>query len=214
MQMGDPEGNDLIDLAKEMRDKGVLLYILACEPDLGDDRARDVYQALCQITFGKFVGIRNKDIMDEVIIRAVQEEINTLKCQYLVEHEMEEKEREDMELVKQWIHHHLLKEKIVELDDVYDGRSTQNVDMIIDECHCIGDIKTKWKKIEQPTLKSSQNGEVELIKKSEDIDDEFVKKIMAKNKVIKAYQQSVMEKQKDIKSEDFDDGLKIYEHDE
>eukprot|EP01084_Bolivina_argentea_P138899 244430_1 len=173
-----PNGNpnvDLIKLANTMRKKGILLYIIGCEPDLSDDRARNVYRALCKITFGKYIGIIDEHLIAPIIIKSVSEEINMKMLQYHVEI----KGNKNISVLEYLRDELNKKQKLMQIEDIYGVYDKSNVNLIVNECKNIKDIKNKYKtNYSKSKPKSTQSGNVTL--QIKEIDDKCVERIIEK----------------------------------
>ncbi|KAH6909940.1 hypothetical protein BKA70DRAFT_1561558, partial [Coprinopsis sp. MPI-PUGE-AT-0042] len=75
---GSPDQNDPLDIARQMAEHGISLYVIACEPTLSRYKnAVDFYRALTQITSGQMVPLLNASQLGDYIIGSALETIET-----------------------------------------------------------------------------------------------------------------------------------------
>lgn len=75
---GSPDQNDPLDIARQMAERGITLYVIACEPALSRYlHAVDFYRALCQITSGRMVPLLNASQLGDYIVGSAVETMET-----------------------------------------------------------------------------------------------------------------------------------------
>ncbi|KAH6909943.1 hypothetical protein BKA70DRAFT_180529 [Coprinopsis sp. MPI-PUGE-AT-0042] len=75
---GSPDQNDPLDIARQMAEHGISLYVIACEPTLSRYKhAVDFYRALTQITSGRMVPLLNASQLGDYIIGSALETLDT-----------------------------------------------------------------------------------------------------------------------------------------
>ncbi|KIM43727.1 hypothetical protein M413DRAFT_443633 [Hebeloma cylindrosporum] len=75
-----PDQNDPLELARQMAEKGITLFVIACEPGLSKYvNAVDFYTALTQITSGKMFPLLMADKLGDYIVGTAIETIETEK---------------------------------------------------------------------------------------------------------------------------------------
>ena len=75
---GSPDQNDPLDIARQMAEHGISLYVIACEPSLSRYKhAVDFYKALTQITSGRMVPLLNASQLGDYIIGSALETLET-----------------------------------------------------------------------------------------------------------------------------------------
>ncbi|KDR79194.1 hypothetical protein GALMADRAFT_243096 [Galerina marginata CBS 339.88] len=75
-----PDQNDPLDIARQMAEQGITLFVIACEPGLSRYRnAVDFYTALVQITSGRMFPLLMADKLGDYIIGTAVETIETEK---------------------------------------------------------------------------------------------------------------------------------------
>jgi len=88
---GNPNGYDPIKIAKEMAEKGIILYVVACEPSLsGYQGAHDLMAGLAQITEGRYLPLTGAHLLPDVIIGGAKEEVSLQKLEKFVQNKMDE----------------------------------------------------------------------------------------------------------------------------
>ncbi|KAF8903138.1 hypothetical protein CPB84DRAFT_1707176 [Gymnopilus junonius] len=74
---GSPDGNDPLQLARLMAQRGITLFFVACEPALsGYSFATDFYQALTSITSGLMLPLLTADLLTHAIVGSVLENLD------------------------------------------------------------------------------------------------------------------------------------------
>ncbi|KAF5309292.1 hypothetical protein D9611_014666 [Ephemerocybe angulata] len=77
---GSPDQNDPLEIARQMAERGITLYVVACEPSLSRYlNAVDFYKALCQITSGRMVPLLNAAQLGDFIVGSAVETVETEK---------------------------------------------------------------------------------------------------------------------------------------
>ena len=71
---GCPEGHDPLQLADRMADRGIILYVVGCEPAIRN--YRDFYKALAHVTGGQYVPLKKAEFLAKVIIGGSCEELS------------------------------------------------------------------------------------------------------------------------------------------
>eukprot|EP00002_Diphylleia_rotans_P011382 TRINITY_DN224_c0_g1_i1.p1 TRINITY_DN224_c0_g1~~TRINITY_DN224_c0_g1_i1.p1 ORF type:complete len:321 (-),score=71.76 TRINITY_DN224_c0_g1_i1:289-1251(-) len=73
---GDPDGRDPIAIAQQMKERGIVIYAVACEPALSSYAyARDFFMGIAEITSGKFINLGNAHLLPKVIVGGADEEL-------------------------------------------------------------------------------------------------------------------------------------------
>lgn len=74
---GSPDGNDPLDLARQMAARGITLFFVACEPALSSySYATDFYKALVNITSGIMLPLTTADLLAHAIVGLVLENLD------------------------------------------------------------------------------------------------------------------------------------------
>jgi hypothetical protein len=74
---GSPDGNDPLDLARQMATRGITLFFVACEPALSSySYATDFYKALVNITSGIMLPLTTADLLAHAIVGLVLENLD------------------------------------------------------------------------------------------------------------------------------------------
>eukprot|EP01084_Bolivina_argentea_P320008 555149_1 len=74
---GNPNGYDPIQLCYDLSKKGIVLYVLGCEPSISYYKeARDILEGLCSITEGYYLPLSNADLLPSMILKSLKQEIN------------------------------------------------------------------------------------------------------------------------------------------
>lgn len=95
---GCPDGNDPLDLAKRMRERGIVCYPVGCEPALGSFMyARDFLVTLASITEGQAVPLSSAALLADVIIGGAQEEVHLERLLETVQLEVEAEQQAHLE---------------------------------------------------------------------------------------------------------------------
>jgi len=82
---GCPCGIDPLEVARDMVDKGIVIYSVGVEPALGTFKnARAFYRALSDITHGRFLGLGNAHLLSDVIVGGLMEEMSLSSIEALV----------------------------------------------------------------------------------------------------------------------------------
>jgi len=134
---GDPEGRDPLKIARQLLERGVTIYSVACEPALsGYKYAVDFFDAIAKITTGKFLPLTSAKLLADVIIGGAQEEMDLDKLKADLEKEVENiKKTEKKQLTEDELSERVaqawaakgITSREVEVDDVYVGRHTSNM---------------------------------------------------------------------------------------
>ncbi|PPQ74096.1 hypothetical protein CVT26_006475 [Gymnopilus dilepis] len=73
-----PDQNDPLDIARQMAERGITLFVIACEPALSRYQfAVDFYKALVQITAGRIFPLLKADKLGDYIVGTALETIET-----------------------------------------------------------------------------------------------------------------------------------------
>ncbi|PPQ74668.1 hypothetical protein CVT24_003825 [Panaeolus cyanescens] len=73
-----PDQNDPLDMARQMAERGITLFVVACEPALSSySHALDFYSALVQITSGRLLPLLMADKLGDYIVASAIETIET-----------------------------------------------------------------------------------------------------------------------------------------
>ncbi|KAF6752985.1 hypothetical protein DFP72DRAFT_433768 [Ephemerocybe angulata] len=80
-RMGRPIQNDPLEIVRQMAERGITLYVVACEPSLSTQylHAVDFYRALCRITSGRMVPLLNAAQLGDYIVGSAVETVETEK---------------------------------------------------------------------------------------------------------------------------------------
>ena len=70
---GCPDGLDPMQTANQIGEKGIVMYMVGCEPSITP--YRDWFMAIAHITNGQYVPLANSTLLAKVIIGGAQEEI-------------------------------------------------------------------------------------------------------------------------------------------
>jgi len=82
-----PDQNDPLEIARQMAERGITLFVIACEPSLSKYRhAVDFYTALTQLTSGKIFSLMMADKLGDYIVGSAIETIETEKLIQEFEH--------------------------------------------------------------------------------------------------------------------------------
>lgn len=74
---GSPDGNDPLQLARQMASRGITLFFVACEPALsGYSFATDFFQAIVNITSGLMLPLTTADLLAHAIVGSVLENLD------------------------------------------------------------------------------------------------------------------------------------------
>ncbi|KAI0789803.1 hypothetical protein C8Q75DRAFT_733586 [Abortiporus biennis] len=74
---GSPDGNDPLQVAREMASRGIVLFFVACEPALsGYAYATDFFQAITNITSGLMLPLTTADLLTHAIVGSVLENLD------------------------------------------------------------------------------------------------------------------------------------------
>ena len=74
---GSPDGEDPLQLAREMASRGITLFCVACEPALsGYQFATDFFRAISKITGGLLIPLATADLLAHVVVGSVLEMMN------------------------------------------------------------------------------------------------------------------------------------------
>lgn len=74
---GSPDGNDPLQLARIMAQKGITLFVVACEPALsGYTNATDFYRALARITSAVMLPLTTASLLAHVIVGSALEQMD------------------------------------------------------------------------------------------------------------------------------------------
>ncbi|THG94031.1 hypothetical protein EW026_g7355 [Hermanssonia centrifuga] len=74
---GSPDGNDPLQVARLMANRGITLFFVACEPALsGYSYATDFFQALTNITSGLMLPLTTADLLTHAIVGSVLENLD------------------------------------------------------------------------------------------------------------------------------------------
>lgn len=145
---GDTQGRDPLAIANEMLEKGIVIYAVACEPSLSSSQyGRDFFMALARITQGRFLPLTSANLLPDVIIGGAKEEMSLQKMSEAVEQEaktvVKEKaaargvaeaaiaEDEVAAEVANRMQARGWQVNEVQVDDVYSGYNTANVEQLI-----------------------------------------------------------------------------------
>uniref|UniRef100_A0A6S9E666 VWFA domain-containing protein n=1 Tax=Heterosigma akashiwo TaxID=2829 RepID=A0A6S9E666_HETAK len=86
---GCPSGNDPLQKAHEMKERGIVLYTVGCEPALGHYQfARDFMVAVADITGGQATTLTSAHLLPGVILHGSEEEIVLQRLQDQIQNEV------------------------------------------------------------------------------------------------------------------------------
>jgi len=149
---GCPCGTDPLKIAKQMAERGIIIYAVAVEPNLSNFKyARDFMRSIAKITTGQFLPLTNAKLLpkaivggaiEELSLNSVMEEVVSEVQQLKIEHaEMTEKE------VVAKISERLKEKKIVtnqmRCDDVYGGKLTDEAVDCFEKSESLSTAKTR-----------------------------------------------------------------------
>jgi hypothetical protein len=84
---GSPDGNDPLQIARQMASRGITLFFVACEPALsGYSYATDFYQAITTITSGLMLPLLTADLLAHAIVGSVLENLDMERLIHEVGH--------------------------------------------------------------------------------------------------------------------------------
>jgi hypothetical protein len=74
---GSPDGHDPLQLVRQMKSRGITLFMVACEPALsGYTYSTDFFRGLCQISSGAMLPLTNASLLAHVIVGSALEQMN------------------------------------------------------------------------------------------------------------------------------------------
>merc|ERR1719150_1173209 len=86
---GNPNGHDPVKIAQEMAERGIILYVVACEPSLsGYAGAHDLMAGLAEITEGRYLPLTGAHLLPNVIIGGAKEEVSLANLEQFVQDQM------------------------------------------------------------------------------------------------------------------------------
>lgn len=165
---GNPNGYDPVKLAKEMAERGIILYVVACEPSLsGYLGAHDLMAGLAQITEGRYLPLTGAHLLPDVIIGGAKEEVSLANLEKFVQERMdkiksekpnistEEMNLKITESMKKCNMTHVVND--VEESAVYGDYDNSNINMWASEATSLSMGKKKRKKLAQPQANFSHS---------------------------------------------------------
>lgn len=87
MPNGCPCGIDPVKIVHQMATKGIILYCVGCEPAVTP--FKDFFEAIAYTTGGKYVPLKNANLLAKVIVGTAQEELSLEKWMTIVQNEVE-----------------------------------------------------------------------------------------------------------------------------
>jgi len=159
---GDPNGRDPIVIARSMAEKGIVLYVVACEPSLsGYKYAHDFMAGLAKITEGRYLPLTSAHLLPQVIIGGAKEEISLQKLEEDALKEMEKLKKENPNAKEEDLEEKLAtswakegkKVKIGALDDIYGSYNESNIKSVAEEMTDLKSFQKNVKELKQPEMK-------------------------------------------------------------
>eukprot|EP01083_Nonionella_stella_P042875 115730_1 len=158
---GNPNGHDPVQIAKEMAELGIILYVVACEPSLsGYAGAHDLMAGLAQITEGRYLPLTGAHLLPDVIIGGAKEEVSLQKLEAFVQNKMDKMKKEEPnmsvdemnEKIKSSMKCHGFTSMAndVEEADIYGSYDDSNINAWATKATSLKHGKTKQKKLAQP----------------------------------------------------------------
>ena len=155
---GDPNGLDPIEIANKMASKGIILYVVACEPSLsGYKNAHDVMEGLAQITEGRYLPLTAAHLLPEVIVAGAKEEIALQKLETFMHDNIKDMQaknmsRDDIEKnMKKLMSEKAVETKQVSITDIYGTYDTTNVEAI-SKCGNLKEAACNMQTLAQPQM--------------------------------------------------------------
>jgi len=157
---GNPNGHDPVKIAQKMAERGIILYVVACEPSLsGFAGAHDLMAGLAEITEGRYLPLTGAHLLPNVIIGGAKEEVSLKKLQQFVEDEMEQIKVQNPTIAKEEMNSRIastMKSKgmthcsnEVEDEQIYGAYDRSNISSWAN-ASSLKDGRKKQKKIAQP----------------------------------------------------------------
>jgi len=157
---GNPNGHDPVKIAQKMAERGIILYVVACEPSLsGFAGAHDLMAGLAEITEGRYLPLTGAHLLPNVIIGGAKEEVSLQKLQQFVEDEMEQIKTQNPTIAKEEMNARIartMKSKgmthcsnEVEDEQIYGAYDRSNISSWAN-ASSLSDGRKKQKKIAQP----------------------------------------------------------------
>lgn len=158
---GNPNGYDPVKIAKEMAERGIILYVVACEPSLsGYAGAHDLMAGLAQITEGRYLPLTGAHLLPDVIIGGAKEEVSLANLEQFVQDQMNqiksEKPNISTDEMNEKIAESMKKRGMktvvndVEESAVYGDYDNSNINMWANEATSLSYGNKKKKKLVQP----------------------------------------------------------------
>merc|ERR1719251_466293 len=157
---GNPNGYDPVKMAKEMAERGIILYVVACEPSLsGYAGAHDLMAGLAEITEGRYLPLTGAHLLPNVIIGGAKEEVSLQKLQKFVEDEMEQIKAQEPTIKKEEMNARIASKmkasgmthcsNMVEDEQIYGAYDRSNISAWA-SASSLQDGRKKQKKLAQP----------------------------------------------------------------
>merc|ERR1712154_554004 len=154
---GNPNGYDPVKMAK----RGIILYVVACEPSLsGFAGAHDLMAGLAQITEGRYLPLTGAHLLPDVIIGGAKEEVSLANLEKFVQERMDKIKSEKPNISTEEMNAKITESmkqcgmktvvNDVEESAVYGNYDDSNINMWANEASSLSYGKKKRKKIAQP----------------------------------------------------------------
>jgi hypothetical protein len=170
---GDPNGLDPIHIAKQMLERGIVLYVAACEPSVSQSYtyAADFFLGIAKLTEGRCLPLASANVLAQVIVGGAAEEasLDALMKQMELEAAAVQAERkkqnkamladDQLEVaVATRMQAKGVRSKQCVVDDVagYGSRNLCNVEAMYGSSS-MSEAKAKWKPISRPPAVSSSH---------------------------------------------------------
>lgn len=142
---GDPNNLDPIVIARDLLQKGIVLYCVGCEPTLSMyPVAVDFFRAIAKITMGQFLPLTSADLLPPVIIGGAQEQLSLERLMADMEREKAKAEA-DLKAKGEVITEEKLLQQVqvsmtsnasyvtnqLRVDDVYQGRDFKSSELMM-----------------------------------------------------------------------------------
>jgi hypothetical protein len=122
MPNGCPCGIDPVVLVHQMATKGIILYCVGCEPAVVP--FKNFFEAIAYTTGGKYVPLKNANLLAKVIVGTTQEELSLEKWMPVVQTEVEKHIEESGGIVDEAILNKNIHEKLKS-----EGAITKNLNL-------------------------------------------------------------------------------------
>ncbi|KDR79200.1 hypothetical protein GALMADRAFT_223440 [Galerina marginata CBS 339.88] len=158
-----PDQNDPLDLARQMAERGITLFVVACEPALSHYRnAVDFYRALTEITSGQMFPLTMADRLGDYITGTAVETIETEKLIQEYKKEVVNNVYEQSKPIEEVMEevHNMMKQKGVKIntmavENVYGSSSAAETNANIwKTSDKLSEARDQVTRIDEPRMKS------------------------------------------------------------